>query len=151
VPYELLLFVHVACAIAWVGSVFAAQGIAWGLLRSKDVAGAIRFAQSADVLGKVLGPIVALLLIAGILLVEKIGIGYTTPWVVIGLSAYAASIAVGGVLASRANKRAETLVTEHGTDSPLVAAAVRRVWTLASIDLVILTVAVWAMTWKPGV
>ena len=148
--YELLLFVHVLCAIAWVGSVFAAQVIAWAMIRKKEFSSVVRFAQQADALAKVLGPVVGLLLVSGILLVEKIGIGYATPWIVIGLLAYASSILVGGVLASRASKRVEALVDEHGEGSPLVASAVWWVWALASADLVILTVAVWAMTWKPG-
>jgi uncharacterized membrane protein len=149
-PYELLLFVHVLCAILWVGAVFTTQVIAWGLIRSRQIEAAVRFAQHADAVAKVLGPAVTLLLVAGILLVEKLGIGYATPWVLIGLAAYASSIVVGGVLATRASKRVEALVPEHGLDAPIVASAVRRVWTLASVDLVILVTAVWAMTWKPG-
>jgi hypothetical protein len=149
-PYELLLFVHVLCAALWVGGIFTAVVIAWGLIRSNQIDAVVRFAQYAEALGKVIGPVVGLLLVAGILLVEKLGIGYTTPWVLIGLTAYASSILVGGVLASRAGKRVEALVAEHGTSAPMVAAAVRRLWTLAGVDIVILTTAVWAMTWKPG-
>lgn len=68
----------------------------------------------------------------------------------IGLVAYASSILVGGIAATRASKQVEALVADHQTSDPVVASAVRRVWTFARIDLVILSTALWAMTWKPG-
>ena len=144
------MFVHVVCAVTWVGSVFAAQAVAWRLLRANQIPDLVKLAGQLEILAKVLGPAVVLLLAAGILLVEKLGIGYGTTWVVIGIGAYASSILVGGVAADRVSKHVDALVAEHGADSPAVATEVRKLWTIARIDLVILLIAVWAMTWKPG-
>ncbi len=148
--YELLLFVHVLSAIIWVGVVFSAQAVAWGLQRAKDVAGLLDFAKKAQILGTVAGPAVVLLLVAGIALVEKLGYSYTDPWIVIGLSGFVGSILVGGVTANRISKRVEAYAEERGADDPAVAAGVRRLWIVARIDLVILLMVVWAMTWRPG-
>ena len=148
--YQLLLFVHVSCAVVWVGTVFFAQAVAWRVIRARDVAAVGRVARQSEGISKGVGAAVVLLVVAGILLVEKLGISYTTTWVLIGICAYVSSILLGGVTARRIGTRVDALVAAWGVDSAEVARAVRALWTVARIDLVVLAVAICATTWKPG-
>lgn len=66
------------------------------------------------------------------------------------IAAWLVSAATGSAFLEPESGRVNTLIAEHGADSPEVMARVQRLFLVARIDLVILIVVILDMTLKPG-
>jgi uncharacterized membrane protein len=146
--YDWLLFVHVLMAMLWLGGTAVLSVLAGRLARSEDAGAIARFLESLQVIGPLmLAPPPALLLGAGIWMALR-SWSFGQGWLALGLSLFALSFLVGAVFQSRA-AIAATRAAAAG-DSDAASRWLRRwVWG-ARLILLLLVVATWDMTLKPG-
>jgi uncharacterized membrane protein len=153
--YTTFKFIHVMAAIVWMGSAFALSLVSIGMLRARDYAGATALSLQTNSLGKrVFGPAAATTLLAGIAMVLVSDLSFGDTWIVIGLGGVALSVVFGAVLAERAARDLSAALPSApeaavGTDHDTIARLRQRLALLATIDLTVLTVVVWAMVTKP--
>ena len=144
--YEFLLFVHVACAIIWIGGGFLFQVYGMVELRSGDTAAIARFAGNAGRIGeRLFTPTALVVVLAGVGLMIEGSWDWGELWVVFALVAYAASFLLGLLVLGPTAKRIEAVgpATAEGQ------ALIRRVFALLRVDLLFLFAIVFAMTVKP--
>jgi uncharacterized membrane protein len=144
--YEFLLFVHVSCAVIWLGGGFVFQVYGFAVQKGGDPAEMATFAGRAGRIGeRLFTPAAVLVLLAGIGLMIEGSWDWGALWVVFALVAFAGSFALGiGVLSPTA-KRLEAV----GPATPKGQAITRRIFALLRIDLAFLFAIVFAMTVKP--
>ncbi len=148
--YELLLFVHVLGAAAWVGGAFGVLVVLELAQRSGDRAYVIRLLHYDDRLGPLYYiPAALLVLAAGVGLVLEGPWGFGDGWVVAGIGLLAAAFALGVAFFLPAGKRLGAAVESHGPESDEAAAEVARIRVVAWVDLAVLVAAVFVMTTKP--
>jgi uncharacterized membrane protein len=149
--YQVLKFVHVVGAIAWVGSGLGLLLMFRRLLATGEYQGLRAVVVQSKSIGTMLFMPASLLTIAsGItLVITQPGFGFTDLWILIGLVGIVASGAAEMGIADPAGKRFLALSSEHGPDSPGAVDAVRRALAGSTLDQVILLVVVWAMVFKP--
>jgi uncharacterized membrane protein len=148
--YEVLLFLHVVGAIVWVGVGLTGHALEawfhrhgeWTLLARLQPAWA-----SIEPLAAVGGPL--LLLGTGVALVADGPWGFGDTWIVIGLSGYAAALALGVVFQAPGVRRLTAIAGERGPDDPEAIAVARRLHALMGLELAVLAVVLLAMTTKP--
>jgi uncharacterized membrane protein len=144
--YEFLLFVHVACAVIWIGGGFLFQVYGLVELRSGDTAAIARFAGNAGRIGeRLFTPASLLVLLAGIGIMIDGSWDWGRLWVVFALVAYAGSFLVGVTVLAPTAKRIESVGPETEEGQRLI----RRVFMVLRVDLLFLFAVVFAMTVKP--
>lgn len=173
--YTTLKFVHVMASIVWIGSGVALLTVTAGMVRARDYAGVAALGRQGEKLGtRLFAPSALLTLLAGVAMVLVGDLSFASTWIVIGLVGVAASFVFGAVLGERAQAQLrETLAprvsavpssdstppavgstdpvtTQPAVDDVAVDAARRRLMTVSTVDLIILTVVVWAMVAKPS-
>jgi uncharacterized membrane protein len=147
--YDLLLFLHIAAAIVWIGSGTLLNLLAFRYDKASDHDGLRRVAKDAGELALILFiPASVAVLILGILLTIDGPWSFGDLWIVIGLGGIASTIFIGAtILGPRAEALGERMEREGMTSE--VAVAIKQFLTLARIDLVVLYVVVADMAIKP--
>jgi uncharacterized membrane protein len=146
--YDWLLLVHILAAMVWLGGVAVLSAIATHIVRARDFERAGQLLSSLRVVGPLLlAPAPAILLGAGIWLVLK-GWDFADGWVVFALVLFAVAFLVGAFVQSRAAISAgKALAAGEEAD----AMRYLRRWSWGSrFILLLLIVATWDMTFKPG-
>ena len=148
--YDWLRFLHVLAAMVWVGGGVMLAVTAARVLRDRDPAAVGRFTGSLRVLGpRVLAPATVAVLGLGIgLVVESDAWDFGQFWVQLGLGLFAAAFLVGAVWQSR-TALAATRAAARKDDAEARRQLRRWLWGYGLIVL-LLVVAVWDMTTKPG-
>lgn len=149
--YELLKFLHVGGAIAWVGGGLGLLLMTRRLVAASDHAGLLALARQSKAIGNVLFMPASLVTVAsGIALVAtESTFAFADLWVLVGFGGIAASGAAQMAVAARAETAFVTAATDHGLDAPETAAAARRLGFGSALDTGLLLVVVWAMVAKP--
>jgi len=146
--YDWLLLVHILAAMVWLGGVAVLSAIVTHIVRARDFQRAGQLLSSLRVVGPLLlAPAPAILLGAGIWLVLK-GWDFADGWVVFALVLFAVAFLVGALVQNRAAISAgRALAAGEHTD----AMRYLRRWSWGSrFILLLLIVATWDMTLKPG-
>lgn len=148
--YELLKFLHVMAAIAWIGAGIHQLVVTNRLLRG-DRSVALGYARLIEAAGqRYFAPLAVLTLVFGVwmvLLTDAIGFGET--WITIGFGGIALSVVTGAVLIGRTSAQlVEDL--EADVDEGSLGMVQDRLRAISAVDVAILTVVVWAMIAKPG-
>lgn len=147
--YEWLLALHILAAITWVGGGITGQVLASRMKRDPDRL--VRTALDLEWLGThVYLPASLILLLAGIGMVLEGQWGFTTPWVLIGLIGWGATVVTGTVFLGPQIKKVHAAIEQKGMDDPSVAPAIERLFVLSRIDLAVLILIVLDMAIKPG-
>jgi uncharacterized membrane protein len=148
--YDWLLFLHVLAAMVWLGGGVMLAVLAARVLRDPDPGAVGRFTGSLRVLGPlVLAPATVAVLGLGIgLVLETDAWDFGQLWVELGLGLFVAAFLIGAVWQSR-SALAAARAAEGGDDGE--ARRQLRGW-LAGYGLIVLLliVAAWDMTTKPG-
>ena len=146
--YHMLLFVHVAAAIAWVGAATMQALLGVRVVRAGDPTRTLAFAREGHWTGlHVYLPANLLVLASGLLLVYVGGWSLSTLWIDVGLAGYAISIATG---AAALKPRWEAAVRLGDRDLGGLHPLVRRVVFVTHVDLAVLSGVVYAMVVKPS-
>jgi uncharacterized membrane protein len=148
--YDWLLFLHVLAAMVWVGGGVILAVTAARVLRDPDPAAVGRFTTSLRVLGPlVLAPATVAVFGLGIgLVVDTDAWDFGQLWVQLGLGLFAAAFLIGAVWQSRTALAAAAAAARD--DGAEARRQLRRwLWGYWLIVL-LLVVAAWDMTTKPG-
>jgi hypothetical protein len=150
--YELLLFGHLAFVAIWVGGDTMLQVM---YLRAK-AAGAERsvaFVKDVEWIGsRILTPAGLIVVALGFGLIGESNGAYelSQTWVWLGLTAFAASFALGAGFLGPEAGRIGRLADERGVDHPDVQRRINRVLLFARCELVVLFAVIFDMVVKPG-
>ena len=148
---QLLLTLHILAAATWIGAALALQVIAGHMRSSTPDAVTDRFAIDSETIGKTLfGPAAVVLLITGVILVARQDLDWTEAWLLIGIGAFVAAIAVGAAFLIPEGRRLAELARTPGHDSTEIRDRARRRFLVARVDLFVLILGVAVMVFRPG-
>jgi uncharacterized membrane protein len=147
--YEVLLFLHVATAIVWLGSGFFLQMLVWraGALDDRPLLQGVAN-NSGWMAQRIFIPASLAVLVFGILLTIEGPWSFGDLWIVLGLVGYAFSFLVGIGFIEPEGKRIAAAM--QGGDEGKAAFHVARINTVSRIELVVLYLVVAAMALKPS-
>jgi uncharacterized membrane protein len=148
--YNTLKVLHIAAVIAWVGGGFALGILNARLGLSGDRAAIeVMSRQTVFFLNRIAGPLVGVVLVAGIAMAAMGHIPPGSLWLWWGFAGVAGFVVMGVVLSGRAARALAALVPVATEDDPRIRALRRRLRLLGiGIGLLMLSV-VWAMVFKP--
>lgn len=148
--YDLLLFVHVVAAIAWLGGATVVQYFAARADRATDPMEMHRVASDAEWLAmRLFVPASLVVLVVGLLLVFDGPWSFDQLWITLGLAGYAFSFLVGILFLSPESGRIARLIEERGPADPAVLARIRRILAVSRFELAVLFTVVLDMVVKP--
>lgn len=148
--YEVLLFLHVAAAIVWLGSGFAVQMFAIRADRAKDAAAMLNVVEGAEWLAnRVFVPASLATFVFGLGLAFEGPWSFDMLWIDLGLAGYAATFLTGILFLSPQAKKLGELIAAHGAMHPAVGAQTRRLFLISRVELVVRFAVVIDMTLKP--
>jgi uncharacterized membrane protein len=149
--YDTLKFFHVLAAITWVGSAIYAQALATKVMREGDPARLAATAKDIGDLGKrLITPAAIAVLVLGVWIVAVSAWNFTDTWVLLGLAGIAATIATGAGFLGPESERLGKLTAERDPSDPEIQRRIKRIFAVSRVDLVVLTLVVADMVFKPG-
>ncbi len=148
--YLWLKFLHVAAVTVWVGGVFALVVLNAGFGRQGDAAAQAAMGRQSEVFGRtVIGPAMAVTLLAGLWMAGQFGIPFNTLWIVWGLVGFVLFIVIGVVATGRTATALGEVARSAGPADPRLAALRGRLGALGVLNLLVLLSVIWAMVVKP--
>ena len=148
--YEVLLFLHVAAAVIWLGSGFFLQML---VLRAEKVGDRLLLKQISGYAGwmaqRIFIPASLAVLILGILLTIEGPWSFDQLWIVLGLVGYAISFLLGILFIEPEGKRIHTAMQAHGPESAEAGFHVHRINVVSRMELVVLYLVIGVMALKP--
>jgi uncharacterized membrane protein len=148
--YQLLLYVHIICAVIWVGGAAYAQLLAVRVNRSPDPSELPHLARHIEYLGtRVFLPAAVLLFVAGAAMtLQAWSFGQT--WIAISVALWVLSAVVGAVYLGPRVKRAGELFEAEGPTSQEGRELINRLFLVSRLELVGFALIIALMTFKPG-
>ena len=147
--YTALLFVHIVCAVIWVGGAFTIQLLAILASRSPDPLELPRLARSAELIGtKVFIPVATLLFIAGVAMTLQAW-SFGKLWIAVSVALWVASAVMGAIYLGPRAKRVGELFEAEGPTSETGRALLDRVFLVSRLELLSFAIVVALMVFKP--
>jgi len=149
--YELLLFIHIAATVVWVGAGLNGLVLAAGYNRDDDAVAIQRLLKDQEFLAQRLFiPSSLAVVIFGIaLVIESDAWTFSYLWIVLGLVGFAATFVTGLFLLKPESDRIHAQVEQDGGLTPQTLLAVERLLTKARSDYVVLFLVIADMVIKP--
>ena len=148
--YQLLLFIHIVCAVIWVGGAAYAQLLALRVSRSPDPSELPRLARNIDFIGsRVFGPAAVLLFVAGVGMTLQAW-SFDQTWIAVSVVLWVLSVVTGAAYLAPRVKRAAELFEAEGPTSPAGRELIDRLFLVSRVELVSFAVIIALMTFKPG-
>ena len=148
--YEVLLFVHVVCAIIWVGGAFFAQLLALRVERSTDPEDLPKFGRNVEALGmRVFLPASIVLFLAGAVMVAQRW-SFGDVWVSVSMGLWLLSVIAGAIYIGPRTKRIAELFEAEGPTSTAARALLGKVFMVSRLELISFAIIVALMVFKPG-
>jgi uncharacterized membrane protein len=148
--YHVLLFIHIVCAVIWVGGAFAGQALAWMISRSDDPTEMPRFGRRLEALGSyVFMPVAIVLFVAGAWM-TILSWSFERPWIAVSIGLWVLSAVAGALYLGPSAKRAAALFETEGVTSITARRIVRRMFVVSRLELASFAVIIILMVFKPG-
>jgi len=148
--YELVKYVHVLCAVVWVGGAFYAQLLAVQVARSSDPADLPKFGRHIEFLGtRVFVPASILLFVAGVIMTTQRW-AFQETWISIAIVLWLGSALVGSLYLGPGSKRVAQLFEVEGPLSPAGRTLLARLFLVSRLELVSFLVIIALMVAKPN-
>lgn len=148
--YEVLVFLHIAFAIVWLGSGFLLQVLGFRADASRDVVRIQGLLDDADwAANRLFIPSSLAVLILGILATMEGPWTFGDLWIVLGLVGYAMTFVTGVAFISPQVRRIQAVMERDGGMSPPAMVEVRKLFLIGRVDLVVLFTVVAVMALKP--
>ena len=149
---ELLKFIHVLAAIAWVGGSVGVMAHAIRVMGPKGSDGnRIDFFRQADLMGRVFMISAVVAAASGTWLVIRIEAwGFDQFWISFAFAVFIASAALGMFFFTPQSRKAIAVGEEQGTNNATFQAISRRIGQVSTVETLFLIAVVWAMVVKPG-
>jgi uncharacterized membrane protein len=148
--YSVLLFVHIVCAVIWVGGAFAIQLLAFLVSRTGDQLELVRLMHYFELIGsRVFVPVATLLFIAGAAMtLQAWSFGKT--WIAVSVALWVLSAVAGALYLGPRAKRVGDLFNAEGPSSQAGQALMNRLFLVSRLELVSFAVIIALMVFKPG-
>ena len=148
--YELFLYVHIVCAVVWVGGALYAQLLALRVTRSPDPSELPNLARHIEFIGaRVFTPAALLLLVSGTAMtLQAWSFGQT--WIAISVALWVLSAVLGAVYLGPRVKRAAELFEAEGPTSQTGRELIDRLFLVSRLELIGFAGILALMTFKPG-
>ena len=148
--YEVLLYVHIVCAVIWVGGGFFAQLLALRVQRSTDPSDLPKFGRNVEFLGmRVFLPASILLFIAGAAMVAQRW-AFGDLWVSISMGLWLLSALAGALYIGPRTKKVSELFEAEGPSSTAARSLLDKVFLVSRLELVSFALIIALMVFKPG-
>jgi hypothetical protein len=149
--YELLLFLHIAAAIIWIGAGFLSLVLGTSYTAEEDEPAMQRFLKDQERLSlRLFVPASLTVLLLGIaLVIESDAWSFDQLWIVLGLIGYAATFITGLFLIKPTIERIGAMERESGRITPSLRTEIRKLIVKSRLDYVVLTLVVFDMVVKP--
>ena len=133
--YQVLLYVHIICAVIWVGGAFFSQLLALRVERSTDPADLPKLGRNIEFLGlRVFLPASILLFLAGAAMVaQQWSFGQT--WVAVAIGLWILSVIAGAFYVGPRTKKIAELFEAEGPTSTAARALLSRVFLVSRLEL----------------
>lgn len=148
--YELLLYVHIVCAVIWVGGAFALQMLAILVRQSDDPVAVPRLSRNMEIIGtRAFMPAATLLFLAGLVMtIDRWAFGQV--WIAVSIGLWIVSALAGALYLGPRAKRAAALFEAEGPESPEARALIGRMFVVSRLELISFAVIIALMVFKPG-
>jgi len=148
--YHLLLYVHVICAVIWVGGAFFLQLLAIRAESSTDITEIPRLTRTIEAIGnRVFVPAAGLLLLSGgAMTVSSWSFGRT--WIAVSVALWVVSAVAGAVYLAPRLKKAVRLFDAEGPDSPRARLLIERMFLVSRLELISFAAILALMVFKPS-
>jgi len=148
--YQLVLYIHIVCAVIWVGGAFAIQALAIVVSRSDDPMELPRLGRNLEIIGsRVFMPAAIVLFLAGVVMtIQKWSIGQT--WIAVSVALWILSALSGAIYLGPRAKRAAALFEAEGPSSVAARELIGRLFVVTRLELVSFAVIIALMVFKPG-
>ena len=149
--YELVVYVHILSAIAWVGGAFFLNLLGARVARSSDPAELPKLGRHIEWFGlRYFMPVSIIVFVAGVILTASRW-EFSQTWISIAMLLWLVSLLTGALYIGPRSKKVAELFEQQGATSLVARAASARLFLIARIDIAIFLVIVALMVWKPGV
>jgi len=149
--YDLAKYIHILCAVIWVGGAFYGQLLAMRVARSPDPSELPKLARHIEFLGtRVFIPASIILFLAGAYLTTQRW-AFEQTWVSIAIVLWLVSALTGAIYLGPRIKRIGALFDADGPTSVGGRALLDRVFLVARLELVSFLVIIALMVAKPNV
>lgn len=148
--YQVLLYIHIVCAVIWVGGALYSQLLAMRVERSTDPGDLPKLSRHIEFLGqRVFLPASILLFIAGAAMVaQKWSFGQA--WVAIAMGLWLVSALAGSLYLGPRSKKVAELFEAEGPASTAARALMARIFLVARLELLSFAIVIGLMVFKPG-
>ena len=149
--YDLVKYVHILCAVVWVGGAFYAQILALRVMRSPDPGDLPKLGRNLEYLGtRVFVPAAILLFIAGVILTTQRW-SFQQTWISIAIVLWLASVLMGSIYLGPRSKRVAELFESEGPTSATGRSLMGRLFLVSRLELVSFAVIIALMVAKPTI
>jgi uncharacterized membrane protein len=149
--YELLVYVHIVCAMTWVGGAIYIQVLAMRVNGSDDPAELPRFARHIEAIGSRVFVPAAIGLFAGGAVMTAQRWVFGQAWILASIGLWVLSALAGAFYLAPRAKPAARLFDEEGLESEAGRRLVGRMFLVSRLELVSFAVVIGLMVFKPGV
>jgi uncharacterized membrane protein len=145
-----LLYIHIVCAVIWVGGAFAIQVLAIIVTRSADPTEVPRLSRNMEFIGsRVFAPAAVLLFLAGtVMTIQNWSFGNT--WIAVSIGLWILSALGGAIYLGPRAKRVVELFEAEGPSSVEARALIGRLFIATRLELVSFAIIIALMVFKPG-
>lgn len=148
--YQLIVYIHILAAIAWVGGAFFLQLLAIRTARSSDPSDLPRLGKQIEWFGlRYFVPVSITVFVAGLILVASRW-SFSQPWISISMLLWLVSVVIGAAYIGPRTGRIAKLFETEGPTSQAARAMQAQVFLVSRIDIVLFLVIVALMVFKPG-
>jgi uncharacterized membrane protein len=150
IVYQLVLFVHIICAVIWVGGAFTIQALAILVSRSDDPMELPRLGRNLEIIGtKVFMPAAVGLFLAGVVMtIQNWSFGDT--WIAVSIALWILSALSGAIYLGPRARRAAALFESEGPSSAAARQLIGRLFIVSRAEIVSFAVIIGLMVFKPG-
>ena len=148
--YNLFLYIHIVCAVIWVGGAVYAQLLALRVTRSPDPSELPHLARHIEFIGaRIFAPAALLLLVSGAAMTLQAW-SFGQMWIAVSVALWVLSAVAGAVYLGPGVKRAAELFEAEGPTSTAGRQLIYRLFVVSRLELIGFAVIIAFMTFKPG-
>lgn len=147
--YELAKYIHILCAVTWVGGAIYAQLLALRVMKSDDPHDLPKLATNIEWIGtRVFLPASMLLFAAGVFLVIQRW-QFEQLWISVAIVFWLTSALLGSLYLGPKSKQVGIMFAADGATSPEARALLGRMLLLSRVELLLFVLTIALMVFKP--
>jgi uncharacterized membrane protein len=148
--YQTVLYIHIVCAVIWVGGAFAIQALAIVVRRSDEPMELPRLGRNLEFIGlRLFMPAAVLLFLSGVVMTIQ-NWSFGRPWIAVSVGLWVVSALIGAVYLAPRTKRVAALFEAEGPESTAARTLIGQMFLVSRLELVSFAVIIALMVFKPG-